>query len=113
MLTNEERRLLSTLEEWWECSDYNENTDYELNFYMQEKKCNIGDTAYLYDYHEDELIKLEIIHIIRRSDNMEYYDELIEDDDVLLDGEKRYDADTSAEFITDDECYLVWFKYAK
>ena len=40
---------------------------------------------------------------------MEYYDDL--DEDVLIDGETEYGADTSAEFITDNDCYLVWFKY--
>ena len=42
-------------------------------------------------------------------DNIEYYDSL--DENVLLDGEDKYSADTSAEFITDNDCYLVWFKY--
>jgi len=113
MLTNEERMLLSTLEEWWTLSEYNENTEDAVDYYLNERRCDIGDVAYKYDHAEEELTKLEIIYIISRNDNMEYYDELIEDDEVLLDGEMRYNADTSAEFIADDDCYLVWFKYAE
>jgi hypothetical protein len=40
------------------------------------------------------------------------YDYLVENEDVLLDGEDKFNADTSAEFIMDNDCYLVWFKYA-
>lgn len=54
---------------------------------------------------------MEIIHIIKRTDDVESYDSLMENDEVLLDGETEYNADTSAEFITDNDCYLVWFKY--
>ena len=36
---------------------------------------------------------------------------MIENEDVLLEGEDKYEADTSAEFITDNDCYLVWFNY--
>lgn len=52
---------------------------------------------------------MKIEHIIKRSDNVKFYDSLIENDNVLLDGESEFDADTSAEFITDTDCYLVWF----
>ena len=44
-------------------------------------------------------------------DNIELYDSQLEDEDILLDGEEEYNADTSAEFITDHDCYLVWFRY--
>lgn len=54
---------------------------------------------------------MKIIHVIKRSNNFNEYDKLLENDDVLLDGEDDYDADTSAEFITDNDCYLIWFKY--
>lgn len=37
----------------------------------------------------------------------------MENDDVLIDGEDKYDADTSAEFITDCDCYLVWFRCSR
>ena len=90
-------------------SSYNEGTEDQLDYYIDERRCDVGDIAYLY-YHDDEtLTKMEIIHIIARSDNMELYDSL--DEDILCDRETEYNADTSAEFITDNDCYLVWFKY--
>lgn len=105
MMTREE------LEKSWALSAYNEGEEDQLDYYINERKCSVGDTAYLYDYADEDLTKMEIIHIICRSDDPDSYDELIEDEDVLLDGEDEYDASTSAEFITDNDCYLVWFKY--
>lgn len=40
-------------------------------------------------------------------------DELLKNENILTDGEEEYKADTSAKFITDNDCYLVWFKYTK
>ena len=93
----------------WLLSEYNEDTGDQLDYYVNEKECNIGNQAYLYSHAEAEITEMEIIKTIFRSDNIEYYDSL--DEDVLLDGEDKYSADTSAEFITDNDCYLVWFKY--
>lgn len=90
-------------------SSYNEDTEDQLDYYIEEDKCNVGDIAYLYNHADKELTKMEITHIIARSDDMELYDSL--DEDILCDRETEYNADTSAEFITDDDCYLVWFKY--
>ena len=95
----------------WELSEYNEDTEDQLDYYLNARRCNVGDSAYLYDYAEDELSELKIVHIISWSDDVELYEELLEDDNVLIYGEEEYDADTSAEFITDDDSYLVWFKY--
>lgn len=94
----------------WELSEYNEGTEDQLDYYINERKCNVGDKAYLYNHADDELIEMEIIRIIARYNNEFVYDHLLETD-VLLDGEDAYNADTSAEFITDNDCYLVWFKY--
>ena len=52
---------------------------------------------------------MNIVKTICRSDDISFYDGL--NTDVLLLGEDRYNADTSAEFITDTNCYLIWFKY--
>lgn len=95
----------------WAKSEYNENTPEQLDYYINERKCDVGDPAYLYEYENKELCEMQIVHIVCRSDNTEHYDNLIENDDVLLDGETDYKADTSAEFITDNDCYLVWFRY--
>lgn len=93
----------------WALSEYNEDTEDQLDYYINERKCDVGDKAYLYSHADDELTEMEIIHIIARSENINFYDGL--DEDALLDGENVYEADTSAEFITDNDCYLVWFKY--
>lgn len=92
-------------------SSYNKDTDEQLDYYIDERNCNIGDIAYLYSHEDKEAIKMKIIKIICRSDNVDYYDRLISDNDVLLNGEDKYHADTSAEFVTDKDSYLVWFKY--
>lgn len=90
-------------------SSYDEGTSDQLDYYIDERKCDIGDIAYLYQHEDKTLTKMEIIRIIARSDDMEFYDGLSED--VLIEGEDKLNADTSAEFITDNNCYLVWFKY--
>lgn len=100
------------LEMEWEVSVYNEGKCEQLDYYMNLRKNNIGDVAYLYSHEDLELSEMEIVNIIARSDNPQYYDELLENDDVLIDGEDKYDAETSAEFITDRDCYLVWFRYS-
>ncbi len=93
----------------WSLSEYNEGTKEQLDYYINERKCSIGDTAYLYSHEDNELLEMKIVNIICRSDNEDAYDKF--DEDVLLDGENKYNADTSAEFITDNDCYLVWFRY--
>lgn len=93
----------------WALSEYNEGTEEQLDYYINERECDVEDKAYLYVHAEDKLVEMEIIKTIARSDDAEYYDSMNED--VLLDGENKYKADTSAEFITDNDCYLVWFKY--
>ena len=95
----------------WALSEYNEDTEEQVDYYINEYKCDIGNKAYLYSHEDNELTEMEIVCIISRLDNIEYYDKLLENEDVLLDGEDEYSADTSAEFITDNDCYLVWFKY--
>lgn len=90
-------------------SEYNEGTEEQLDYYIDERACNKGDSAYLYSHEDNEIRRMEIVEVICRSDNRKFYDGLSED--VLLLGEDKYDADTSAEFITDHDCYLVWFRY--
>lgn len=97
----------------WTVSEYNEETEDQLDYYINENKCAVGDKAYLYSHAEEKITELEIVHVISRTENMKHYDELLKNDDVLIDGEEEYKADTSAEFITDNDCYLIWFKYAK
>lgn len=99
------------LEKYYALSSYNEDTPEQLDYYIDENSCEKGDLAFLYSYEEDKIQALAIAKIIRRSDNPSEYDELIKDNYVLLNGEDYYAADTSAEFITDNDCYLVWFKY--
>lgn len=96
-------------DERYTCSSYNEDTNEELDYFFDENNCNIGDTAYLFSKENQALFQMKIEHIIKRSDNVKYYDSLIENEDALIDGEDEYGADTSAEFITNTDCYLVWF----
>ena len=49
----------------WSLSQYNENTEYQLDYYINESKCKIGDTAYLYSHLFNELWEMKINHIIR------------------------------------------------
>lgn len=95
------------------CSSYNEGTPEQLDYYMNEGKCDVHDVAFLFSHEERTLTKMEIAHIICWSDDPSEYDRLLENEDILLDGEELYDADTSAEFITDNDSYLVWFAYVE
>lgn len=90
-------------------SSYNENTDSELDYYIKEEPPVIGDTAWLYAKEYDTIQEMQIKQVICRSDDVEAYD--ANSEDVLIDGESEYDADTSAEFITNNDSYLVWFDY--
>lgn len=98
------------LEENWEVSSYDEGEDCQMDYYIHEFNCFPGEKAYCYSHEDNELRELEIVHVIARMDNAELYDELIEDDDVLINGEEEYGADCSAEFVAKLSYYLVWFK---
>lgn len=103
----DESELLKEMESMVE-SAYNEDTDSELDYYIKEPP-TIGDIAWLYAKEYDTVQKMRIKQVIRRSDDIEAYDASPED--VLTDGESKYDADAGAEFITDNDSYLVWFDY--
>lgn len=92
-------------------SSYNEETEDQMDYYIDETHCENGDVAYLYEHESDTLTRMKIVKSICRSDDTYVYDRLLKDEDILVDGEDYYKADTSAEFITDNDCYLVWFKY--
>lgn len=91
----------------WIESSYNEDSSEEMIYYVADN-CKAGDLAYLYMPGQDELSQLRILKTLRRSEDIEYYDSLPED--ILIDGEDKFGADTSAEFIYDDDCILVWFE---
>lgn len=90
-------------------SAYNEDSEDEIIYYINKKACESGDIAYMYCKNSDILYKMKIIHVICSYKN-DLYNELIKDEDVLIKGEEKYKADTSAEFITDTKNYLVWFR---
>ena len=98
------------LEENWAVSSYNEDTPEQIDYYIHELKCFPGEKAYCYSHEDEELRELEIVHVIARMDNAALYDELIQNDDVLINGEEEYGADCSAEFMAKFSSYLVWFK---
>ena len=93
----------------WAVSSYNENTECQFDLYINERQCNVGDTAYMYCHEDGSLTELKIAHIVSRLDNTKLYDNAVMCDDILIDGEAMLCADASAEFITDNDCYLVWF----
>lgn len=98
----------------WFLSAYDEDTEeLQLDYYIIEAESDVGNVAYLYDHCGKNWTKMQIVHVIRKSDNPSHYDELLENEDILIDGESEYEADTSAEFITDNDCYLMWFKYCE
>ena len=98
------------LEQNWEVSSYNEDTDEQLDFYIDEQNNHTGDTAYLFSHEDGELHLLQIANIIARSNDAAAYDKLLEEDDVLCRLEDEHGADYGAEFITNNDCYLVCFK---
>ena len=98
------------LEANWEVSSYNEGTSEQIDYYISELSAFAGEKAYMYSHEDDELYELEIVHIIASMDDANTYNKLIEDDDVLINGEEEYGADCSAEFIAKFSSYLVWFK---
>lgn len=83
------------------CSEYE-----GIKYYLNERKCDSGDLACV-TFLGARTIPLRIVHIICRSKDPEYYDSLSEK--TLIKGEFEYKANYSAEFITDNDCYLVWF----
>lgn len=103
----DESELLKEMESMVE-SAYNEDTDSELDYYIKEPP-TIGDFAWLYAKEYDTVQKMRIKQVVCRSDDVEAYD--ANSEDILIDGESEYDADTSAEFITNNDSYLVWFDY--
>lgn len=92
-------------------SSYNEGTKDYLEFRLYIGDAKVGSSGYLYRCSDKRVITMKVVHIIKRSDDMKLYDDLIKNDNVLINGETEYNADTSAEFIFDEDCYLVWFKY--
>lgn len=107
----EKDKLLKRLNTCWNSSEYTDaNETTGSIYYFQERRCEPGNIGYLYSIDDDEISKLRIVNCIARSENPKEYDNYNED--ILLDMEDLYEADTSCEFITDKDCYLVVFKYA-
>ena len=98
------------LEENREVSSYNEGTEEQIDYYIDGQNVRKGDKAYMYLHEGGELRELEILYSVVRSEDPAEYDRLLEEEDVLIRLEDEYGADTSAEFITDSDCYLICFK---
>ncbi len=84
----------------------NDVVDYFINL----SSCKEKDIAYLYSYEEKDIIKMRIFKIIWRSENPYFYDNFKEDALSIVGDACK--ADASAEFFTDDDSCLVWFKYS-
>lgn len=98
------------LEANWEVSSYNEDTDEQIDYYIDEQNMGVGDKAYVYFHEDDELRELEIAYAVACSDDFDEYNKLLDEDDVLIRLEEEHGADCSAEFITNNDSYLVCFK---
>ncbi|MBR6102121.1 MAG: hypothetical protein IKP95_06825 [Ruminococcus sp.] len=98
------------LEKNWELSAYDEDTDEEIDYYINGNNVRPGDKAYMYVNEDGELRELEILHTVACSDDPDEYNRLLEEEDVLLRLIDEYGADTGAEFITDKDSYLICFK---
>ena len=46
----------------WILSEYNEDTEDQLDYYINENKCNVGSKAYRYSHLDNELIEMEIVN---------------------------------------------------
>lgn len=93
----------------WLVSSYNEDTKEQMDYFLNAHHCDTGELAYLYSHESKKYTKLEIVRCIWRSHDIAYYDG--RGDCVLTDMESVLNADTSAEFITDNDSCLVWFRY--
>lgn len=98
------RKELANKPKWLSSDFVNEE------YFLEKGKYEAGCDAYVYDKGDDTLTHLIIIHSILRSDDPKAYDSRSEW--ALIDGDDEYGADHSCEFITDDDCMLVWFENA-
>lgn len=90
---------------------YNENTKEEQCFIISSEHHKHGDVALLKYSYSDNIISLKILHIITRSEDIDHYDNIFQED--ILHMEEVFKSDYFAEFITEDDCYMVWFKEIK
>ena len=83
-------------------------SDYTDRIFYVDSDCEPQSVAFLYDKEGDEVVTLIVQRAIFQSEDFDAYDSLPED--VLLKGEEELGSDASAEFITDEDCFLVWFR---
>lgn len=97
-------------EDEWYRSDYQPDDIAEnFSYYIHKDDHSFGDIGYMRS-SDGTFTKLKIVHIISLSENKAAYQLLSDDVDVLFKGEKMFEADTSAEFYTADDMFIVWFK---
>ena len=92
-------------------SSYNEGTDEQIDYYINECDCGTGSAVFMYSHEDNELFELYIARAISRSIDPELYSLLIANDEVLIDGGGIFNADCGVELISDNDCYLVWFNH--
>ena len=85
---------------------YDENIKEAQCFIINSEHHKHGDVAEL--KYSDNTIPLKILHIITHSYDPETYDNISQED--VLHMEEMFKSDYFAEFITEDDCYMVWFK---
>lgn len=103
------KQLIIQEKEWEDdsfiCSEYS-----DVEYYVNHCGCGVGGHPLGYELDKDtgEVCILQTVMMISRSGYPELYDIL--DDYVLIRGEELFKAGCSAEFITDKDSYLVWFR---
>lgn len=96
----------------WLKSVYNKNHSSEVRFYLNPEECKPGDIAY---YYSDKIVKTLLIkEIVSEKYNKEQYKKIIKKGDSIKDilstGEVFFNADISADFISNEGRIFVWFK---
>lgn len=82
------------------------NTTYNEQLYFVES-FEIGAKAWIYDIDVMQLVEAQVVSVVYRSSDTEYYDTV--EDTVLIDSCKE-DFNASAEFIEDDDCAYVFLR---
>ena len=79
-------------------------TEYDLETVFVEG-FEVGNSGWVIDNNTYEVEDVEIVLVVKRSDDRQFYDE----EDIFNRAPDNYDL--SYEFVTDDDCYYVYFKY--
>lgn len=86
----------------WIVSSYEKGQKNQRDFFLDESHTRKGSTAYLFEHETQTFTKLVIVECLQSSP------------ETCVDTLLKYDpycSDISAKFITENDCYAVWFRY--